>query len=124
MVAPVAVDVDNDCPELRAADSGLVVGDGSTELARSVADVVIDGDDLHRMLVAVRQGRAIRDNVRKALHFLVATNLSEIELVFGAVAIGVGSPLNAAQLLWIHLLTDVVPGVALALQPPQPDLLD
>ena len=60
----------NDGPALRAADIGLVVGDGSTELARSVADVVIDGDDLHRMLVAVRAGRTIRDNVRKALHFL------------------------------------------------------
>src|SRR5206468_2677956 len=103
----------NDGPALRAADIGLVVGDGSTELARSVADVVIDGDDLHHMLVAVREGRTIRDNVRKALHFLVATNLSEIELVFGAVALGVGSPLNAMQLLWINLLTDVIPGVAL-----------
>ena len=114
----------NDGPALRAADIGLVVGDGSTELARSVADVVIDGDDLHHMLVAVREGRTIRDNVRKALHFLVATNLSEIELVFGAVALGVGSPLNAMQLLWINLLTDVIPGVALAVEPPEPDVLE
>jgi Ca2+-transporting ATPase len=114
----------NDGPALRAADIGLVVGDGSTELARSVADVVIEGDDLHSALVAVGQGRTIRDNVRKALHFLVATNLSEMELVFGAVAIGVGSPLGPMQLLWINLVTDVLPGVALSREPPEPDVLD
>jgi Ca2+-transporting ATPase len=114
----------NDAPALRAADVGLVVGDGSTELARSVADVVLDGDDLAGMLVAVRQGRTIRDNVRKAVHFLVSTNLSEIELVLGAVAVGAGVPLAPMQLLWINLITDVVPGIALALEPPEPDVLD
>ena len=114
----------NDAPALRAADVGLVVGDGSTELARSVADVVIDGDDLAGMLLAVRQGRTIRDNVRKAVHFLVSTNLSEIELVFGAVAMGAGAPLAPMQLLWINLVTDVVPGIALALEPPEPDVVD
>jgi Ca2+-transporting ATPase len=114
----------NDGPALRAADIGLVVGDASTELARSVADVVLEGDDLHSTLLAVRQGRTIRDNVRKAVHFLVATNLSEIEVVFGAVAFGAASPLGAAQLLWINLVSDVVPGIALALEPPEPDVLD
>jgi Ca2+-transporting ATPase len=114
----------NDAPALRAADVGVVVGDGSTELARSVADVVLDGDDLDGMLAAVRQGRTIRDNVRKAVHFLVSTNLSEIELVAGAVAIGAGAPLGAAQLLWINLVTDVVPGIALALEPSDPEILE
>jgi Ca2+-transporting ATPase len=114
----------NDAPALRAADVGVVVGDAGTELARSVADVVLDGDDLQGMLAAVRQGRTIRDNVRKSVHFLVSTNLSEIELVACAVAIGAGVPLAAAQLLWINLVTDVIPGIALALEPPDPDVLD
>jgi Ca2+-transporting ATPase len=114
----------NDAPALRAADVGVVVGDTGTELARSVADVVVDGDDLHGMLEAVRHGRTIRDNVRKAVHFLVATNLSEVELVAASVALGAGAPLGAAQLLWINLVTDVVPGIALALEPPEPDVLE
>jgi Ca2+-transporting ATPase len=114
----------NDGPALRAADIGVVVGEPGTELARSVADVVIDGDDLGRMLAAVEQGRTIHDNIRKAVRFLVAINMSEIELVLGAVALGVPSPLGPVQLLWINLITDVVPGIALSLEPPGADVLD
>src|SRR5262249_25796699 len=73
--------------------------------------------------VAVREGRRIYDNVRKSVHFLVSTNLSEILVMLTATSAGLGQPLNAMQLLWINLMTDVAPALALAFEPPEPDLL-
>ncbi len=113
----------NDGPALKAADIGVAMGSGGTEVARSVADVVLEDDDLQTMIVAVRQGRTIYGNIRKAIHYLVSSNLSEIGVTFAAVAAGLGQPLNTMQLLWINLLTDVLPALALSLEPPEPDVL-
>jgi len=107
----------NDGPALKAADNGVAMGQAGTDLARSVADVVLEDDNLNTMLVAVGQGRTIYANIRKTLHFLLATNFSEIETMLAAIALGLGSPLNPMQLLWINLMSDIFPGLALSMEP-------
>jgi Ca2+-transporting ATPase len=113
----------NDGPALKAADIGIAMGSRGTEAARSVADVVLENDELKILIVAVSQGRTIYNNIRKSVHFLMSTNLSEILLVLGSVGSGLGQPLNATQLLWINLLTDIFPALALSVDPPEPNIL-
>jgi magnesium-transporting ATPase (P-type) len=73
--------------------------------------------------MAISHGRTIYNNIHKSVHFLLATNLSEIMVMFMALTVGLGQPLNAMQLLWINLISDIAPGLALALESPEPDVL-
>lgn len=91
---------------------------------REVADVVIEDNNLQTLINAVSQGRTIYSNIRKAVHFLLSTNLSEIMVTLTATAIGLGEPLTAVQLLWLNLVSDVFPALGLALEPPEPDVLE
>lgn len=114
----------NDSPALKAADVGVAMGGvASSEAARDVADVVLQTDDLATLAVAVERGRTTYVNVRKSIRYMLATNLSEIVVVLGATLAGFGEPLTAMQLLWINLVGDVLPGLGLAFEPPEPGLM-
>ncbi len=114
----------NDGPALKAADIGVAMGgEGGTDVARMTADVVLEDNNLESMVTAITQGRAIYGNTRNAILYLLSTNISEIMVMGCAVAAGVGAPLNPLQLLWINLVSDIFPVLALAIQPPEPGIL-
>jgi Ca2+-transporting ATPase len=113
----------NDAAALRAADIGVAMGARGTDVARDVADVVLMGDDFDGIVTAIEQGRTIHTNIGKSLRFLLATNVSEILVTLGGLALGIPRPLSAIQFLWINLLSDVAPALALAVEPADPDVM-
>ncbi|MBE9212270.1 cation-transporting P-type ATPase [Plectonema cf. radiosum LEGE 06105] len=114
----------NDTPALKAADVGVAMGSGKADVVREVADVVIEDDRLETIINAVSRGRTIYSNIRKSVHFLLSTNLSEIIVTTAATALGLGEPLNTMQLLWLNLVSDIFPGLALAMEAPEPEVLN
>jgi P-type Ca2+ transporter type 2C len=113
----------NDGPALRVADIGVAMGRSGTDAAREIADIVLADDDLSTMIVAVRHGRTIYRNIRKSVHFQVSTNGAELVVCIAALALGAGQPLGPVQLLWLNLVNDVLPGLALGLEPPEADVM-
>jgi Ca2+-transporting ATPase len=111
----------NDAPALRAADVGFAMGQDATGAAQDVADVYLANDDLGSLVAAIERGRTTYANIHKAIYYLVGSNASEILLMLAATAMGACEPLSAVQLLWINLMSDVLPAIGLAMEPPEPD---
>jgi Ca2+-transporting ATPase len=114
----------NDSPALRAADVGIAIGgDGCAAAAREVADVFFATDDLAALPMAIERGRATYANVRRAIHYILSTNGSEIALMLAGSAAGMGEMLTPMQLLWVNLVSDVLPAIGLSLEPPDADIM-
>jgi cation-transporting P-type ATPase I len=109
----------NDAPALRLADVGVAMGIGSTEVARQTADVVITNDDFSTLVEAFVEGRSFWRNIRRSLGLLLGGNLGELGLVVGASLLGLQSPLTTRQILAVNMITDILPALAVALQPPE-----
>lgn len=109
----------NDAPALRLADVGVAMGRGGTEVARQAADVVLADDDFATLVEALVEGRSFWRNIRRALGLLLGGNLGELGLVVGASLLGLAAPLLARQILAVNLITDALPALAIALQPPE-----
>ncbi len=114
----------NDSPALKNADIGIAMGMNGTDVAKNAADMILTDDNFVTIVEAVKQGRNIYDNIRKAIHFLIATNIGEIVTIFMGLVLGLKSPLLAIQLLWINLVTDSLPAIALGLEKPEKDIMN
>ena len=113
----------NDAPALKAADIGCAMGITGTDVAKGAADMTLTDDNFATIVTAVKEGRGIFDNIRKAVHFLLSCNLGEILTVFGAMMLWRESPLMPMQLLWINLVTDGLPALALGMEPVEDDVM-
>ena len=113
----------NDSPALKRADIGIAMGKNGTDVAKNASDMILTDDNFVTIVNAVKQGRNIYDNIKKAIHFLIATNIGEIVTIFMGLVLGLKSPLLAIQLLWINLVTDSFPAIAIGLEPPEKDIM-
>lgn len=114
----------NDAPALKAADIGCAMGITGTDVAKGAAAMTLTDDNFATIVTAVKEGRGIYDNIKKAVHFLLSCNLGEVAAVFFAILLGWGTPLSPIMLLWINLVTDSLPAIALGMEPIEKDIMD
>ncbi|HNT65090.1 MAG TPA: cation-translocating P-type ATPase [bacterium] len=114
----------NDAPSLTSADIGVAMGITGTDAAKSASDMILTDDNFATIISAIEQGRNIYNNIKKSVIFLLTSNLGEVVAMFFAILAGMPAPLLATQLLWINLLTDSLPAVALGMDPGDPDVMN
>jgi len=114
----------NDAPALKNADIGVSMGIVGTDVAKNASDMILTDDNFVTIIEAVKTGRHIYENIKKAIHFLIATNIGEIVAIFVGLLLGLDTPLLAIQLLWINLVTDSFPAIALGLDPMEKDIMN
>ena len=113
----------NDAPALKAADIGCAMGITGTDVAKSAADMTLTDDNFATIVDAVREGRGIYSNIKKVVTFLLGTNIGEVITVFFAMLLWHKTPLLSMQLLWINLVTDSLPAIALGMEPVEKDIM-
>lgn len=113
----------NDAPALKAADIGCAMGISGTDVAKGVADMVLTDDNFATIVDAVQEGRGIFQNIRKAVHFLLSSNIGEIITIFVSILLGWDTPLLAIHLLWVNLVTDSLPAISLGLDETEKDIM-
>ncbi|MGN1093849.1 MAG: HAD-IC family P-type ATPase, partial [Candidatus Neoclostridium sp.] len=114
----------NDAPSLKAADIGIAMGITGTDVAKGAADMVLTDDNFASIEKAVEEGRGIFANIKKTIYFLISSNIAEVLAMFLIICVGLSAPLIAIHLLWINLITDSLPAIALGMDKTSSDVLD